>query len=68
MHHSKDFAEALLPLSALDIAPGPIDRALATFRAWRDRRRERVELSQLDRRMLNDIGLTREGRRIDWIV
>ena len=34
-------------------------RVLATFREWRRRARDRVELSTLDERMLRDIGLTR---------
>jgi uncharacterized protein YjiS (DUF1127 family) len=34
-------------------------RALATFRQWRRRTRDRAQLVLLDERMLRDIGLTR---------
>lgn len=37
----------------------PIRHLLATLRRWHHRSRQRTALSELDDRMLNDIGLTR---------
>lgn len=74
MHQSHDFDEALLPFPALEaalgprVAAGPIDRALAAVRAWRERRQAHLQLAEVDARLLRDIGLTRDGRRIDWVV
>lgn len=72
MHKADEFAYALLPFAALEAAPhaapGLIERALAAYRRWREQRQARLELAALDQRLLADIGLRRDGRRIDYLV
>jgi uncharacterized protein YjiS (DUF1127 family) len=45
--------------SAQQWAGDAAERALATLRAWRRRARDRARLTELDDRMLKDIGITR---------
>lgn len=76
MHQSHSFDEALLPFPSLEAAlaprviaePGPIGRALTALRAWHERRQARFQLAELDQHLLKDIGLTRDARRVDWMV
>jgi len=43
--------------------PGLVRRLLRVLPAWHARRRQRLDLGDLDDRLLGDIGLTREEAR-----
>jgi uncharacterized protein YjiS (DUF1127 family) len=47
---------------ALDALSDAAQSVIETARLWRKRRRERIQLAQLDCRMLRDIGLTAADR------
>ena len=47
---------------ALDALSDAAHSVIETARLWRKRRRERIQLAQLDCRMLRDIGLTAADR------
>jgi uncharacterized protein YjiS (DUF1127 family) len=51
--------DALRAPVALDRLTGSVKRAFDSVRAWRQRSRDRAELSALSDRMLSDIGITR---------
>jgi uncharacterized protein YjiS (DUF1127 family) len=46
-------------------AVGPIDRALAMLRQWRQRARSRSELAGLDDYLLRDIGVSRSQAQFE---
>lgn len=58
----RDAPGALRRHAALDALSDATYWVLATFDTWRRRIRERGQLSRLDERMLQDIGLTHADR------
>lgn len=46
-----------LDQAPVNLAPWRVADVVRTFSVWRQRRRERAQLAQLDPRLLNDIGL-----------
>jgi uncharacterized protein YjiS (DUF1127 family) len=48
-----------------EAAPGPIDRALATLRLWRQRTRSRRELAGLDEYQLRDFGVSQSQAQFE---